>query len=443
MKKLPVRLLNICGLFQILLLSNATPHGALVAQQTGCSFENSTLQFNFVDQIEAIDFDGDSDLDLVIEDGAIDELIFLENDGNGNFSEVASLTVSNSVEFALGDLDGDGDIDVVTNITSPNPDRLAVYENVGNLNFGPAVFYDYPADTVSGRGPTIGDFDGDGDLDICVGTTDTLLGTTPQTLDLFVNDGTGVFTAGEILDTPARPFGIEFVDLNSDGNVDLVASLFDGTNRTVGVHINDGGGSFLEPVEYPAGTWGGIDVGDINNDSHVDIALAFGNDFSVVYGNGDGSFQEPVIISNEGTLFRANVGILDLDGDQDKELIAIRGNTNDFNLYINNGNDVFDLDLGVSLAFSPNDVATGDFNGDGVDDAAIGHSAGNLEILFFDCRETLLGDVNLDGNVDLLDVSPFVALLTSGSFQLEADINRDNEVNLLDIGGFVEILIGN
>ncbi len=52
----------------------------------------------------------------------------------------------------------------------------------------------------------------------------------------------------------------------------------------------------------------------------------------------------------------------------------------------------------------------------------------------------LLGDVNLDGLINLLDVEPFVALLTNGDFQNEADINQDGFVNLLDIEGFVALL---
>ncbi len=54
----------------------------------------------------------------------------------------------------------------------------------------------------------------------------------------------------------------------------------------------------------------------------------------------------------------------------------------------------------------------------------------------------LLGDVNLDGSVNLLDVAPFVALLTSGNFQAEADINQDGIVNLLDVAPIVAILTG-
>ena len=53
-----------------------------------------------------------------------------------------------------------------------------------------------------------------------------------------------------------------------------------------------------------------------------------------------------------------------------------------------------------------------------------------------------LGDVNLDGVVTLLDVSPFVALLTGGGFQCEADVNEDGVVSLLDVNPFVQILTG-
>ena len=54
----------------------------------------------------------------------------------------------------------------------------------------------------------------------------------------------------------------------------------------------------------------------------------------------------------------------------------------------------------------------------------------------------LLGDVNCDGVVDLLDVQPFVDLLSTGEFSKKADINEDGEVNLLDVAPFVTILSG-
>ena len=57
--------------------------------------------------------------------------------------------------------------------------------------------------------------------------------------------------------------------------------------------------------------------------------------------------------------------------------------------------------------------------------------------------KVLLGDVDKNGNVDLLDISPFVDLLTTQTFQLEGDVNEDGNVDLLDIRPFTDILIGN
>ena len=54
----------------------------------------------------------------------------------------------------------------------------------------------------------------------------------------------------------------------------------------------------------------------------------------------------------------------------------------------------------------------------------------------------LLGDVNRDGVVDFLDISPFITVLASASFQTEADINMDLEVDFLDISPFILILSG-
>ena len=54
-----------------------------------------------------------------------------------------------------------------------------------------------------------------------------------------------------------------------------------------------------------------------------------------------------------------------------------------------------------------------------------------------------LGDVNQDGLVNLLDVSPFVELLSNGQFACEADVNESGVVNLLDVDPFIDLLNGN
>ena len=53
-----------------------------------------------------------------------------------------------------------------------------------------------------------------------------------------------------------------------------------------------------------------------------------------------------------------------------------------------------------------------------------------------------LGDVNQDGMVDFLDITPFIAVVTGGGFQFEADTNGDGEVDFLDIVPFINLLTG-
>ena len=64
------------------------------------------------------------------------------------------------------------------------------------------------------------------------------------------------------------------------------------------------------------------------------------------------------------------------------------------------------------------------------------------ESLIVGDADCLIGDVNGDGLINLLDVTPFVDAITNGDLQCEADINQDNEVNLLDVAPFVELLSG-
>lgn len=52
----------------------------------------------------------------------------------------------------------------------------------------------------------------------------------------------------------------------------------------------------------------------------------------------------------------------------------------------------------------------------------------------------LLGDVNEDGDLNFLDIAPFISILSAADYQLEADINEDRVVDFLDISPFIVLL---
>ena len=52
----------------------------------------------------------------------------------------------------------------------------------------------------------------------------------------------------------------------------------------------------------------------------------------------------------------------------------------------------------------------------------------------------LIGDANLDGVVNFLDIPSFISILSTGDYLGQADTNQDGDVNFLDIGPLVALL---
>ena len=103
------------------------------------------------------------------------------------------------------------------------------------------------------------------------------------------------------------------------------------------------------------------------------------------------------------------------------------------------------------LDFSANELDN--FNGTSIEIAEVKISSlgalhggyfDNIQIAGIPADQTtlLLGDINVNGVVDFLDISPFIIVLTSGIDQAEADINQNGIVNFLDIAPFINILSG-
>ena len=58
-------------------------------------------------------------------------------------------------------------------------------------------------------------------------------------------------------------------------------------------------------------------------------------------------------------------------------------------------------------------------------------------------QTVLLGDVDLSGAVNFLDIAPFIAVLSSDDFLAQADCDESGDVNFLDIAPFIAILSSN
>ena len=178
------------------------------------------------------DLDGDGDDDMLLGEWR-DRVAWYRNDGRGWFSRnrllprwrmadsaAATLTRGRNTTPALGDLDADGDLDLIVGESSG---ALNYYRNDGGPS-GPdfqLVSDEFQNIDVGRRSaPALVDLDGDGDLDLAVGSE-------ISGLRLFTNEG----TPKEPVFVETDPFAHEvpafaapaFADIDADGHLDLLA----------------------------------------------------------------------------------------------------------------------------------------------------------------------------------------------------------------------------
>ena len=99
--------------------------------------------------------------------------------------------------------------------------------------------------------------------------------------------------------------------------------------------------------------------------------------------------------------------------------------------------DGLDFDVWNSNRFTANTSwCAGDFNLDGFVDGI------DFNFLNAPADLCLLGDVDINGTVNFLDIAPFIAILSSGTYQCEADCDQSGTVDFLDISPFIALLSG-
>jgi hypothetical protein len=174
------------------------------------------------------DLDSDGDLDLVVGskldagEGAGSLTVFT-NDGSAtvpSFREAGTLAVEAGYQMApaFGDLDGDGHPDLVLGSWR---DQVAWYRNEGGMKFTMADSAAFKLSRGSHASPTLGDLDGDGDLDVVVGENSGEVGwfrnvgsRSAPTFELVTDTISGV--------KPNRRSAPRLVDLDADGDLDIV-----------------------------------------------------------------------------------------------------------------------------------------------------------------------------------------------------------------------------
>jgi len=385
--------------------SNAVPFTTTLPTAS-LTFNTSAITVGTsVTAIAVGDFNNDGKMDLAVAnegagyscegDSQFYYISILLGNGNGTFTAGGSIELgcmseglgSFGVGETVGDFNGDGRLDLALLLFSgagPGP-TIAVYLGNGDGTFAPS-----PSSFLQGYdflGPVIaGDFNSDGKLDLAFPAN--VFGS--GGLYVLPGNGDGTFAASPLIffGSPSSQWLAEG-DFNGDGILDAAGALLPG--QPVSILLGNGDGRFSPASTQPAITVSGPMVtGDFNGDGILDLAFPG----LTLLGNGDGTFREKDgvgaldAVDNNGLIAAA-----DFNGDGKLDLAEI-GQTS-ISIYLGNGDGTFQTPLEIPENTGPSQLAVGDFSGEGRLDIAVVSSGDNTVSLLLQSPAASLSSTSL------------------------------------------------
>ena len=233
------------------------------------------------------------------------------------------LADSGSPALALGDFDGDGSLDVAF---ANYAGGASVFLNRGDGTF---TAHAYPVGANAGAIEVV-DFDGDGKSDLVTTLSSPSTSPLPGSASLLRGNGDGTFGPAVALGDFGFSLGVATGDLDADGKPDLAFANLVGTNAGPGgvtVLMNAGGGAFAPAVDYHPAVLPDpsmLKLGDVDGDGKPDLFLPmYIHGTFVMLNTGDGGFGEPALLAGEPAVLAYGVGLGDLNGDGRLDAVTV------------------------------------------------------------------------------------------------------------------------
>jgi hypothetical protein len=315
------------------------------------------------------DFNGDGKLDLAFQGDGTTSVLLGNGDGTFQPAVTSSNSLGSSDTVVAGDFNGDGKPDLLI-------PGVAVLLGKGDGTFQNPVF-----STMPGLEAAIGDFNGDGKLDVATTRSTSSI----PLASLALGSGDGTFQVGTSLSPPSEGPGGRTVssilagDVNGDGKSDVVQLVAQTEfNGWFAVFLGNGDGTFQAPLvtflDSPCFNLCYAASGDFNKDGKLDLAVSVNGNIGVFLGNGDGTFQPEVDYPGTG----GYVAVADFNGDGNPDIVVSDGEN--VSVFLGTGTGSFGAAITSAVGGPANGLAVGDFNGDGKPDLAVA-TGGSVAIL--------------------------------------------------------------
>jgi len=282
----------------------------------------------------------------------------------------------------LADVNNDGLTDVV--FSHRNSVGVLLQNNQGTLGPVQTVASNH-ASFSNAYAVRTGDFNADGRQDIA----SINFGAQSQAVDIYLQNTNGTLASPvSRLSFHAGFDAMASGDINGDGRDDIVVASLQGQNVSVLRQQPDGSFVAAENTQLPAGTgFPEVAIGDVNNDGLNDVLVAVTRTdlpgCPCIYylpQNIAGTFDTAVIIPV--TAVNA-ITVADMDNDGKNDIVVNQGAY--LGLLLQQSDGLFGREdryfVGGGSSANPDNVATGDINGDGNRDAVV-ITSGGLKVLY-------------------------------------------------------------
>lgn len=199
------------------------------------------------------------------------------------------------------------------------------------------------------------------------------------------NPTDGAFMVDAEYPLDARPFSGASIDLDNDGDVDIVTGNYNG--QSISIYLNNGDGSFAPKIEQDVDYPYSLATANFNGDNWPDLVIGnFGwgqPRLFILLGNGDGTFenQSPIFLADRPYTVEA----ADLDGDGDDDVLTVGLESNSIVVFYNLGDGAFADSVHIVIGTGPSSVITNDIDNDNDLDIIVSvtdsEGVGNLAIL--------------------------------------------------------------
>ncbi|HKY44439.1 MAG TPA: Calx-beta domain-containing protein [Pyrinomonadaceae bacterium] len=339
------------------------------------------------------------------------------NDGSGKFDFGDNILLEGiPTRSVLSDVNNDGKLDIIAGLfNGTDQGRVVVILGDGSGSFPLVAPSPFSTFSTNSDAVVVGDFNEDGKRDLAV--PGRLAG-----VDIWLGNGTGVFSLGPNVFTSNNPVSLAVADFNADGHLDLLAG-----NRVV---LGTGTGSFSVPivVPIPEADFSAV-TADVNNDSHLDVVSSGQFGLTIMLGNGTGNLTRgKSYVSGEFVFVFAGPSTVLGDFNEDGKLDIAAAQPQGVGILDGDGTGAFNdaLSYHTSAAFMRGLVGA-DFNNDGKQDfALVGPSFGGLQNPGGSNVEVALGDGS--GVFTRKSLTNFGALQLTGV--TTADFNSDGKLDL-------------